>query len=145
MNGHMIPMWVLYSCAAAMGLGTLAGGKEVVTKVNKLFDAKANPKDGANAQGVSAMLIGGATLSGIPLSTTQVTSMSNLGTTLGKLLEFNRPDSSHLFGEDFMSHLSGLKQHLTDIGSAWVATIPFSMVAGGIVTYLFLSLKNILF
>lgn len=151
MTGHNLPMWVLYSCAAAMGLGTLAGGCAVVTKLGKLFALDANPRDGANAQGTSAFIIFGATLSGIPLSTTQVTSMSNMGTSLGKLIEFCpgafsaskgiNPLSS-LFGEAFIQHLSGLSRHVKDIVAAWVATIPFSMLAGGSITLIILLIKQ---
>jgi PiT family inorganic phosphate transporter len=153
LSGHDLPAWVLYSCAIAMGLGTLAGGREVVAKLSKLFDEGANPRDGANAQGAAAAIINLATVCGIPLSTTQVTSMSNMGTSLGKLVEFHpmtlklqesnaKTRISRLFGCEFVEHLGGLKKHVNDIVMAWGATIPASMAAGAIVTLLLLALRH---
>jgi len=153
LSGHELPAWVLFSCAIAMGLGTLAGGREVLAKLSKLFDDGANPRDGANAQGSAAAIINLATICGIPLSTTQVTSMSNMGTSLGKLIEFHpltlkleeknfKTRMSRLFGCEFIEHLGGLKKHVKDIVAAWAATIPASMLAGAAVTLTLLTIQH---
>jgi PiT family inorganic phosphate transporter len=64
-----IPLWVVISCYTVISLGTLAGGWRIVktmgTKITKL-----QPMGGFCAEGAAAVAIIGASLAGIPVSTT---------------------------------------------------------------------------
>jgi PiT family inorganic phosphate transporter len=64
-----IPVWVVVSCYTMIGLGTMAGGWRIVktmgTKITKL-----QPMGGFCAEGAAAIAIIGASLAGIPVSTT---------------------------------------------------------------------------
>ncbi len=73
-QGHMpegfhVPFWVVITCQAAMGLGTLSGGWRIVKTVgSKITDLK--PIQGFCAETGGAMALFGATFLGIPVSTT---------------------------------------------------------------------------
>jgi PiT family inorganic phosphate transporter len=64
-----IPVWVVVSCYTMIALGTMAGGWRIVktmgTKITKL-----QPMGGFCAEGAAAVAIIGASLGGIPVSTT---------------------------------------------------------------------------
>ena len=63
------PMWVVYACHAAMGLGTLMGGWRIVKTMGQKI-CKLQPVHGFSAETAGAVMLYGATLSGIPVSTT---------------------------------------------------------------------------
>ncbi|MEO5337442.1 MAG: inorganic phosphate transporter [Magnetospirillum sp. WYHS-4] len=64
-----VPLWVVLSAQAAMGLGTLMGGWRIVrTMGSKITDLK--PYQGFCAETAGAMTLFGATWLGIPVSTT---------------------------------------------------------------------------
>jgi inorganic phosphate transporter, PiT family len=64
-----VPLWVVLSCHAAIGLGTLSGGWRIVktmgTKITRL-----KPIGGFSAETAAALSIIGVTFAGIPVSTT---------------------------------------------------------------------------
>ena len=64
-----IPLWVVLICHAAMGLGTLAGGWRIV-KTMGMKITKLRPVGGFSAETAGATSLIGATLLGIPVSTT---------------------------------------------------------------------------
>ncbi len=64
-----IPLWVVLSCHAAMGLGTLAGGWRIVHTMGMRI-TKLKPVGGFAAETAGAVSLIGATLFGIPVSTT---------------------------------------------------------------------------
>jgi inorganic phosphate transporter, PiT family len=64
-----IPLWVVLSCHAAMGLGTLAGGWRIV-KTMGMKITKLKPIGGFSAETAGAISLIGTTLLGIPVSTT---------------------------------------------------------------------------
>ncbi len=68
-NTFHIPIWVVISCYTMIALGTMAGGWRIVktmgTKITKL-----QPMGGFCAEGAAAIAIIGASLAGIPVSTT---------------------------------------------------------------------------
>jgi PiT family inorganic phosphate transporter len=68
-KGHEIPMWIVFSCYAAMGLGTLGGGFRIVKTMGMRL-TKLKPFGGfcAETGGAAAILL--ATAFGIPVSTT---------------------------------------------------------------------------
>lgn len=73
-----IPFWVQLSCALAMGLGTSVGGWKIIKTVGGKI-MKIRPANGVAADLSSALIIFGATLIHLPVSTTHVISSSILG------------------------------------------------------------------
>ncbi|WMW79139.1 inorganic phosphate transporter [Undibacterium cyanobacteriorum] len=63
------PMWVVYSCYAAIGFGTLFGGWRIVKTMGQKI-TKLKPVGGFCAEGAGALTLLFANLSGIPVSTT---------------------------------------------------------------------------
>src|SRR6478735_7154767 len=73
-QGHMggefhVPFWVVISCQAAMGLGTLFGGWRIVHTMGSKI-TRLTPMQGFCAETGGAMTLFGATYLGIPVSTT---------------------------------------------------------------------------
>jgi PiT family inorganic phosphate transporter len=66
---HEPPMWVVYACHGAMGLGTLAGGWRIVKTMGQKI-CKLQPVHGFSAETGGALMLYGATWLGIPVSTT---------------------------------------------------------------------------
>lgn len=67
-----LPMWTVWSCAAAFGIGTLLGGWQLVLwsrdKISRL-----RPMDGLAAESASAITLACASVIGAPVSTAHVT------------------------------------------------------------------------
>ena len=100
-----VPLWVILIAASAMSLGTAAGGWRIIktmgTKVVKL-----DPVHGFAAETTAASVIFGASLLGMPVSTTHVISSAIMGT--GSSDRFN-----------------AIRWVVArNIGVAWVLTIP---------------------
>ncbi len=73
-----VPLWVVISCALAMCLGTMAGGKRIIkTMGTKII--KISPLQGFAAQTSGTATIIAASLSGIPVSTTHCITASVMG------------------------------------------------------------------
>jgi len=64
-----IPFWVILSCHAAIALGTMSGGWRIV-KTMGMNIAQLRPVDGFAAETAGACTLFGASLLGIPVSTT---------------------------------------------------------------------------
>ncbi len=73
-----IPLWVVLSCHAAMGLGTLGGGWRIVKTMGQKI-AKLQPVQGFCAESAGALMLYGATWAGIPVSTTHTITGSIVG------------------------------------------------------------------
>lgn len=112
---HMeVPLWVKLSAALAMALGTSVGGYKIIkTMGTKIF--KIEPINGFAADMGSALVILGATLFHLPVSTTHVITSSILG--VGSAKRF-----------------SSVRWNVAGrIGIAWVITIPITVImAAGI-------------
>ncbi|MFV3126235.1 anion permease [Niveispirillum sp. KHB5.9] len=68
-DGFHVPFWVVISCQACMGLGTLFGGWKIVkTMGSRLTDLK--PVHGSCAETAGAITLFTATYLGVPVSTT---------------------------------------------------------------------------
>lgn len=108
---EQVPLWIILSAAAAMGLGTAMGGWRIIKTMGfKVVDLK--PVDGFVAEASAAAIITGATALGIPVSTTHTisTSIMGVGTTKGfKKVKW---------------------QVAGRIVQAWVFTIPVCIVLG---------------
>jgi inorganic phosphate transporter, PiT family len=64
-----VPFWVVLSCQAAMGLGTLMGGWRIVHTMGSKI-TRLTPQQGFCAETAGAATLFGATYLGIPVSTT---------------------------------------------------------------------------
>jgi PiT family inorganic phosphate transporter len=113
-----IPYWVMLSCAVAIGLGTMAGGKRIIKTMGSKI-TRINP-----AQGLAAQTSGTATLFatgylGIPVSTTHCINAAVLGAGSAKR---------------FSAVRWGV---VANIMVAWILTIPASAAVAA-VTYVIL-------
>jgi PiT family inorganic phosphate transporter len=68
-SGKSFPLWIVLSCHAAMGLGTLAGGWRIVKTMGMRL-TKLRPFGGFCAESGGSLAIFVATMLGIPVSTT---------------------------------------------------------------------------
>ncbi|HYJ51829.1 MAG TPA: anion permease [Allosphingosinicella sp.] len=68
-GGFHVPFWVVISCQAAMGLGTLMGGWRIVHTMGSKI-TRITPREGACAEFGGSIMLFGATWLGIPVSTT---------------------------------------------------------------------------
>ena len=80
-----VPMWVKFTCALAMALGTAAGGWRIIKTVGRDF-VKLQPMTGFSVDSASTCVIMGASMLGLPTSTTHVVTSSILGVGLSKSL-----------------------------------------------------------
>jgi len=118
-NTFEVPLWVTFSCAVAMALGTAAGGWRIIKTVGKDF-VKLQPVHGFCVETASAGVILGASSFGMPVSTTHVITSTILGVGLSK-------------------RMSAVNWNVAfRILWAWVLTIPAS-AAVAYVTYMVLT------
>src|SRR4051812_24372661 len=82
-DGFDVPTWVVVSCAAAIALGTYAGGWRVIkTLGTKVVEVR--PPQGFGSETVAASVILASSHVGFPLSTTQVVSGAVAGSGVGR-------------------------------------------------------------
>jgi PiT family inorganic phosphate transporter len=112
------PTWVLIAVAFSLGLGTMIGWKRIVVTVgSKIGKEHLNYAQGMSAEIVAMGTIGLAATAGLPVSTTHVLSSGIAGT--------------------MVAHKSGLQGGTVGkILSAWVLTLPVSMLLAGSLFYL---------
>jgi PiT family inorganic phosphate transporter len=113
-NNLPMPMWVILASYAAIALGTLSGGWRIVKTMGYKI-TKLRPVHGFAAETAGAATILGASVAGIPVSTTHVicSSIMGVGTTMGT---------------------STVKWGIArSIMFAWILTIPVSALIGFIV------------
>ena len=73
-----VPFWVVLSCQAAMGLGTLVGGWRIVHTMGSKI-TRLTPQQGACAELGGSVMLFGATYLGIPVSTTHTITGAIMG------------------------------------------------------------------
>ena len=105
-DGH-VPTWVVFACAMAIGLGTMAGGKRIIKTMGAKI-IKITPIQGFAAETAGSATILTASMMGIPVSTTHCISACIMGVGASKRLSAVR------WG------VAG------NIVLAWVLTIPLS-------------------
>ncbi|UIJ33478.1 inorganic phosphate transporter [Allobranchiibius sp. GilTou73] len=106
-----IPIWIIFSCGAAIALGTYLGGWRVIRTLGKgLVDIDA--PQGMAAEASSAAIILTSSHFGMALSTTHVASGSIVGTGLG------RPNSQVRWS------VAGR------MAAGWVLTLPCAAIVG---------------
>ena len=116
-----IPFWVIIACYSVIALGTMSGGWRIVktmgTKITKL-----QPIGGFCAETAAAMSIIGASLAGIPVSTTH--------TITGAIM-----------GVGSTKRLSAVRWGVAgNIIWAWILTIPISGILSASVYYLLITI-----
>jgi PiT family inorganic phosphate transporter len=109
------PIWVRILSALCLGAGTMIGYKRIVTTLGeRLGNVHLTPAQGASAEVVSAILIGTAGFTGLPVSTTHIVTSGITGTmvTSGAGLQYGM---------------------ISRIVIAWLVTLPVTIcVAGGL-------------
>ncbi len=106
-DSFYVPFWVVITCQAAMGLGTLFGGWRIVKTMGSRI-TKLTPVQGFCAETGGAAMLFGATWLGIPVSTTHTITGSIIGVGAAKKVSAVR---------------WGLAQSIL---VAWIITIPAS-------------------
>ena len=110
-NNLPVPLWVILASYSAIALGTLSGGWRIVKTMGYKI-TKLRPVHGFAAETAGAATILGASVAGIPVSTTHIicTSIMGVGTTMGS---------------------STVKWGVArNIMWAWILTIPISAAIG---------------
>ena len=110
-NALPVPLWVILAAHAAIALGTLSGGWRIVKTMGYKI-TKLRPVHGFAAETAGATTIIGASIVGIPVSTTHIicSSIMGVGTTMGA---------------------STVKWGVArSIVMAWILTIPVSALIG---------------
>lgn len=110
-NNLPVPFWVILSAHAAIALGTLAGGWRIV-KTLGLRITKLRPVHGFAAETSGAATILGASIAGIPVSTTHVICSSIMGVGATKRVSAVR---------------WGIARNIIWV---WILTIPISALLG---------------
>jgi inorganic phosphate transporter, PiT family len=117
------PLWVRMLSAFCLGIGTMIGYKRIVkTLGERLGKIHLTPAQGASAEVVSAVLIGTAGFTGLPVSTTHIVTSGIAGTmvTSGAGLQYGM---------------------VSRILMAWVFTLPVTILIAGGLYYLLASPK----
>ena len=102
-----VPFWVVITCQAAMGLGTLVGGWRIVNTVGSKI-TRMTPVQGCCASAGGAIMLFAATYLGIPVSTTHTVTGSIIGVGAARKASAVRWNIA------------------TNIVIAWIVTIPAS-------------------
>ncbi len=112
------PWWVRILSAVCLGIGTMIGYRRIVTTLGeRLGNVHMTPAQGAAAETVSAVLIGIAGFTGLPVSTTHIVTSGISGTMLAAR--------------------AGLRwSMLSRIAVAWLLTLPVTIVIAGGIYYL---------
>ncbi|HRY43652.1 MAG TPA: inorganic phosphate transporter [Thermoanaerobaculia bacterium] len=118
LTGNHIPFWIVLLCFSAIGLGTLSGGWRIVRTMSMRI-TPLKPIGGSCAELAGAVTLVGASLGGIPVSTTHTITgaIMGVGATRG---------------------LSSVRWGVArSIVVAWVLTIPASALVAGLTWKLF--------
>ena len=116
------PVWIIMAVALALGCGTMIGWRRVATTIGEKIGKKGMTyAQGMAAQMTSAVSIGLASYTGMPVSTTHVLSSSVAGTMV--------VDGGGL-----------QRKTVTNILMAWVFTLPASILLSGVLYWLSLKL-----
>ena len=116
------PSWVILMVALSLGIGTMVGWKRIVVTIGeKIGKQHLTYAQGASAELVAASTIGLATLTGLPVSTTQVLSSGVAGS---------------MVATNGLKNLQGAT--IKNIAIAWLLTLPVTILLSGGLYFLFL-------
>ena len=111
-NQLPIPLWVIISCAGAIGLGTFFGGWKIVKTMAQRV-TRLRPYQGFAAETSSGIVLAMMAAMGIPVSTTHVI-------------------SSSIMGVGATNKLSAVRWGIArKIVGAWILTIPAAALISG--------------
>jgi PiT family inorganic phosphate transporter len=108
-----VPLWVVLSCQAAMGLGTLMGGWKIVHTMGSKI-TRLTPPQGFCAETGGALTLFGFTWLGIPISTTHTITGAIVGVGASRRMSAVRWNVA------------------SSIVVAWVVTIPAAGIVGAL-------------
>jgi len=114
LNAFVVPTWVILLSALAIAAGTAVGGQRLIRTVGGKF-YKIEPIDAFSAQLSSALVIVTASLTGGPVSATQVISSAIMGVGAAE-----RPNKVRW-------------KIAQDIGTAWLLTIPATALVAALI------------
>ena len=113
----MVPFWVVLTCQAAMGLGTLFGGWRIVHTMGSKI-TRLSPMQGCCAETAGAVTLFAATWLGIPVSTTHTITGAIVGVGASR-------------------RVSAVRWNIArGIVVAWIVTIPMSALIAAIAYWL---------
>ena len=116
LSGTHIPFWIILICNAAIGLGTLIGGWRIV-KTLSMRITQLKPIGGACAEFAGAATLIGASLGGIPVSTTHTITGAIMGVGSARRLSAVRWGVAR------------------SIVFAWICTIPVAALVSALLWY----------
>ena len=119
-----LPIWIIASCAVAIGLGTYLGGWRVIRTLGKGLVEIESPQ-GLAAEASSAAIILSSSAAGMALSTTHVATGSILGSGVGKP------------GAQVRWSVAGR------MALAWLITLPAAALVGALSYWLSYLIKDI--
>lgn len=122
LSGTHIPFWIILICNAAIGLGTLVGGWRIV-KTLSMRITQLKPVGGACAEFAGAATLIGASLGGIPVSTTHTITGAIMGVGSARRLSAVRWGVAR------------------SIILAWIFTIPISALVAALIWYAIQGIK----
>jgi PiT family inorganic phosphate transporter len=108
-----VPFWVVITCQAAMGLGTLIGGWRIVHTMGSKI-TRLTPMQGFCAETGGAIALFGATWLGVPVSTTHTITGSIVGVGAARKVSAVRWNVA------------------TNIVVAWIITLPAAAIIGSV-------------
>ncbi len=113
-----VPIWVVLLCAVTMGIGTTIGGWKIIKNVGmRMVDIR--PWQGFAAETSASAVIFGASLSGIPISTTHSITTAIMGVAAAK-------------------NIRGVRWNIVgNIVLAWVVTFPLCATLSFLITLVF--------
>lgn len=82
-NANNFPVWLMLICSAAMGLGTLVGGKRIIKSV-AMDMVQLEKYQGVASSLSTALMLLFATLTGMPVSTSHCNTSSIMGVASAK-------------------------------------------------------------
>ncbi|WP_353485125.1 inorganic phosphate transporter [Haliscomenobacter sp.] len=115
------PRWVVFCISIALGLGTMIGWKRIVVTIGeKIGKTHLTYAQGATAELIGASTIALSTVFHAPVSTTHVLSSAIAGTMMAK-----------------DGHQNLQRSTLINILTAWILTLPVTIIVSGGLYYLF--------
>jgi PiT family inorganic phosphate transporter len=114
LNTFVVPTWVILICALAISAGTAVGAQRLIRTVGAKF-YKIAPMDAFSAQLASAIVVLTASLTGAPVSASQVISTAIMGVGAAE-----RPNKVRW-------------KIAQDIGTTWLLTIPATALLAALV------------
>jgi PiT family inorganic phosphate transporter len=108
-----VPKWIVVACAITMAAGTAGGGMRIIKTMGQRL-VKLQPVQGFSAETAAACVIYGASMIGVPVSTTHVISTS-------------------IMGVGATNRFSAVKWGVVErIVFAWVLTLPVTGLLGAV-------------